>query len=237
MGQPTAAIPVYKVQTLVIDAEDDETTEVSNVYILPKVKAKRANINLASDSTQLGKVARKVSFLDQGSKVTNSRLLLIQKNKNQCNTSPPFSSVISKSEGSDDYEVFAYYFTSHRTANAVSETKSSFLSSQSLKPNQVHDISIPRSTPESITESQFSSSIPYLEGGDQAEVTKESAFIPLDNELQDAEIKEPHGLNKSTRSTRGQPPERYGDVYTFSALRLNAFDQPWYKQNTFIPCT
>ena len=68
--------------------------------------------------------------------------------------------------------------TSHTTASDSSEIKSSFLSDESLKPNQVQDliqdISIPQPTTESIFEDWFSSSMPNLEHSNQADVTKDS---------------------------------------------------------------
>ena len=65
-----------------------------------------------------------------------------------------------------------------------SETRSSFLSDDFLKPNQFYNISIPQLTPESLVESPYSSSICYLEGSYQPEATKDSAPIPDENESQ-----------------------------------------------------
>ena len=62
--------------------------------------------------------------------------------------------------------------TSHTTARDSTETKNSSLLGESLKPDQTQDISIHKSTPESITESQVSSCMPYLESTDQTEMTK-----------------------------------------------------------------
>ena len=70
--------------------------------------------------------------------------------------------------------------------------------------------------------------MPYLEDSDQTEVAKDSVFVPNDNKSWDEEQLWP------IRSTRGQPLERYGKVYTFSVLHSNASNQPWYKHIIFI---
>ena len=59
-------------------------------------------------------------------------------------------------------DVFTDPMTSHTSANDSPEIKSSFLSDESLKPNEVWDltINIPQSTTKCITKSQFSSICP-----------------------------------------------------------------------------
>ena len=96
---------------------------------------------------------------------------------------------MSNSESNDEDEVFTDSLTLHMTINDSSGTESSFLSRESLKQNHVQDISIPQSKPESIIESQFSSWMPYLKGSDQCEVTKDSVFVPVENESRDEEIR------------------------------------------------
>ena len=60
-----------------------------------------------------------------------------------------------------------------------------------MKPSQVQgltqDISIPQPTPECITESQFSSSMPYLEGSDQTDVIKGTVVVSDENKPQNEE--------------------------------------------------
>ena len=53
-----------KENTSVTDAEDEETTKVPSVPILPKVKPRRGGTTPASVSTQLEKVAKKVTFAE-----------------------------------------------------------------------------------------------------------------------------------------------------------------------------
>ena len=81
--------------------------------------------------------------------------------------------------------------------------------------------------------------MPYLEDTDLSEMTNNSVFIPADNEVQSKDIEEPSASQpeprRSTRSTRGQPPVRYGKVYNFGAKTSDASKQPWYEQTIFIP--
>ena len=79
----------------------------------------------------------------------------------------------------------------------------------------------------------------YREDTDQTEVTNYSVFIPVDNEPQSEKIEEsptypPEPRKRSIRSTTGQPPVKYAKVNTFG-VTSNASNQPWYKQNIFIP--
>ena len=112
-------------------------------------------------------------------KVTASGPQSISRNKTQYNTPSPFSSIIPDHESSDEDDGFINSLTSHPTANDSTETKSYFLPGKSLKPNQVQDISIPTSTPESVSESQFSSRVPYLESTDQTTFTDNSVLYLL----------------------------------------------------------
>ena len=53
-----------------------------------------------------------------------------------------------------------------------------------------------------------------------------SVIFPADTELQDEETEEPPTSppepRRSTRGARGQPPVRYGKVYTFGAIASGA---------------
>ena len=73
----------------------------------------------------------------------------------------------------DKDDVFTDSMTSHITASDSSEFKKKFfLLDESLKPNQ--DTSLPQPCIHSNTESQFSSSMPYLESSDQSDVSRDS---------------------------------------------------------------
>ena len=56
----------------------------------------------------------------------------------------------------------------------------------------------------SVTENQFSSSIPYVESPDQTDVSKDCQS----QEEEDEEIEVPPEPRRCTRSTRCQPPEK-----------------------------
>ena len=83
--------------------------------------------------------------------------------------------------------------------------------------------------------------MPCLKDADKTEITNNSLFAPVDYELWDEEIEEPHTSQHESRMSiriiRGQHPVRYGKVYTSGALRSNALNQPWYKWTIFITCS
>ena len=85
---------------------------------------------------------------------------------------------------------------------------------------------------DSKTESQFSSSMAYLEESTpliddnstpsviNTSDTHDSVFVSDSSPDVSSPISSPVTpiLRRSTRSTRGKPPERYGKVYTFDTL-------------------
>ena len=81
----------------------------------------------------------------------------------------------------------------------------------------VEDISNLKSP--SVTESQFSPDIPYLQGSTQPDLTQDSMFTqqPSDSITQDTPTPSPAGPpapRRSARSTKGAPPVCFGKVYT-----------------------
>ena len=78
------------------------------------------------------------------------------------------------------------------------------------------------------TESQFSSNLPYLEdstplvvsSSDSHASADDSVFVSDSSNNVSSPISSPVAPipRRSTRSTRGKPPERYGKVYTFDTL-------------------
>ena len=97
------------------------------------------------------------------------------------------------------------------------------------------------------TESQCSSNMPYLEESTQSDntttsnntSTEDSVFTSHSNNNQhECQITSPTPPipRRSTRSTRGQPPERYGQVYTFGTIINSAPECPKYRQTMYIPC-
>ena len=129
--------------------------------------------------------------------------------------------MLNGEESSEEEELDTDSLTSHTT---VSDTTIGNLSS-SLGPisSRVED-----PNPISKTESQFSSNMPYLEDSTPPETspssshasTDDSVFMSESNDTTSSPICSPAPPipRRSTRSTRGKPPERYGKVYTFDTL-------------------
>ena len=102
---------------------------------------------------------------------------------------------------------------------------------------------------DSKTENQFSSSMPYLEEstplmGDNStpsainiSESHESVFVSDSSPDISSSISSPDTPilipRRSTRSTKGKPPERYGKVYTFDTL----VDMGSYFQCPYDYCT
>ena len=130
---------------------------------------------------------------------------------------------------SSDDEVYTDSLTSHTTASDSSTNNlTSFLDPSVL----------PKAT--SKTESQFSSSMPYLEGSTPTTPTipsmesvkpsptrasnrpDDSVFAsdPSSETQHEASSPEPPMPipRRSTRSTKGKPPERYGNIYAFDTI-------------------
>ena len=130
---------------------------------------------------------------------------------------------------SSDDEVYTDSLTSHTTASdSTTNNLTSFLE-PSLLPKAI-----------SKTESQFSSSMPYLEGSTPTTPTipsidsvkpssttasnrpDDSVFTsdPSAESLHEASSPEPPMPipRRSTRSTKGKPPERYGNIYAFDTI-------------------
>ena len=85
-------------------------------------------------------------------------------------------------------------------------------------------------------ESQFSASMPYLEETIQSDNTStaDSVFTSHSNNVEDnqpeSQITSPGSpIPRSTRSTKGKPPERYGQVYTFGTIINYTPECPKYR--------
>ena len=124
-------------------------------------------------------------------------------------------------DSSEEDEAYTDFLTSHTTASdsTIGNLTSSLgpISSRVEEPNIV-----------SKTESQFSSSLPYLEdstplvvsSGDSHASADDSVFVSDSSNNVSSPISSPVAPipRRSTRSTRGKTPERYGKVYTFDTL-------------------
>ena len=140
----------------------------------------------------------------------------------------------------DSNEENAYdSLTSHTTAH--SSTSADFQSTETNSP-----------IPDSITESQFSTVMPYQEDSGQtstevfteASDTEPHTSQQLSKSFDISETSKVSKVNetpppspiprRSTRSTRGAPPVCFGRVITHSTRISNMFDSPVYRQTLFV---
>ena len=86
--------------------------------------------------------------------------------------------------------------------------------------------------------------MPYLEETIQSDnaSTEDSVFTSQSSNVNDNKHESqitfptPPIPRRSTRSIRGHPPERYGQVYTFGTKINNAPECPRYRQTMYISC-
>ena len=103
--------------------------------------------------------------------------------------------------------------------------------------------------PHSITESQFSAVMPYMEDSGQTSSNvflETSATDPHTSQqfpqsLDTSEASSPNGTpaqspvpRRSARSTKGAPPVHFGKVITHGTRISNMFDNPIYRQTLFV---
>ena len=243
--QPTPGIPVYKVNCIAggrtrvlhhnlllplqgrfrqsegqagIDTPDPEEEEEEDsglpcVPQAPQVRDGKGPPPSQTKPTQPSEASRQDASNDLSKKTSSSKLV-------------PES--LFTLDSSDD-EVYTDSLTSHTTASdSTTNNLTSFLE-PSLPPKAI-----------SKTESQFSSSMPYLEGNTPTTPTipsidsikpssitasdrpDDSVFTsdPSAETLDEASSPEPPMPipRRSTRSTKRKPPERYGNIYAFDTI-------------------
>ena len=153
--------------------------------------------------------------------------------------SPPES--ISGDGDSDEEEEIMYNtdsLTSHTTAS--SSTSADILSAEASN-------SIPPMS-DSVTESQFSTIMPYMEDTGQ---TSDSVFLDTSSSIDphvsqpiptpsietdsvaSSPVDETPAPRRSARSTRGAPPVRFGKIIAHST---RVTDTPTYRQTLFVSC-
>ena len=230
IAQPTPGIPVYKVKCIAggrtrvlhrnlllplqgrlrqtegqmgIDTPDPEEEEEEDSGAFPS----------QTKPIHPGEASRTDAFNDLSKKASSSKHM------------PESLFTLDNSDG----EVYTDSLTSHTIASdSTTNNITSFLE-PSLPPKAI-----------SKTESQFSSSMPYLEGNTHTTPTilsiddtkpssntasdrpDDSVFTsdPSAETLDEASSPEPPMPipRRSTRSTKGKPPERYGDIYAFDTI-------------------
>ena len=68
--------------------------------------------------------------------------------------------------------------------------------------------------------------------------TEDSVFVSQSNNTTPGQTTSPAPPipRRSTRNTKGKPPERYGQVYTFGTVISPCAECPIYRQTMYIPC-
>ena len=237
IGQPTPGIPVYKVEcvagerTRILyrnlllplqgmirqpggleveglpspDEEEDEEDGMPGVTRAPQVRARRRDTTPQSSPTQQVKASGKDALADLKSKDSSD----LRKVSDRLDD-----------ESSEEEELYTGSLTFHTIAS-----DSTTIGNLSCPLGPVTS-RVEEPSAISQTESQFSSNMPYLEETTQSgntsassnASTQDSVFTSHSNDTQlESQITSPAPPipRRSTRSTKGKPPERYGQVCTF----------------------
>ena len=189
------------------DEEEDENDGMPGVTRVPQVRTRRRNITPLSSPIQHLKASGKDASADLKSRVPSDFR--------------QFSDMLD-GESSEEDELYTDSLTSHTKASdsTIIGNLSSPLGPTSSRVGDPSTVSQ--------TESQFSSNMPYLEEITPSEntssgnhtSTEDSVFVSQSNDTTPSQTTPPAPPipRRSTRSTKGKPPERYGQVYTFGTL-------------------
>ena len=168
---------------------------------------------------------------DLESGASDSRLLSKHQNHSLL-AAPSTPELMSGDEDSSQKEMYTNSLTSHTTASG--STTADLLTSTA---SAVEDIF----KPPSLTESQFSPDMPYLEGSTQPNLTKDSVFTQqlsdsVTHDTSTLSHPEPSAPRRSARSTKEAPPLYFGKVYTCSTIISNVAESPKFRQTLYVPC-
>ena len=207
------------------DEKEDEDNGMPGVTKVPQVRARRRNTTPQLGPTQHVNASVKDASADLKSKVLSDFRQL---------------SDLLGGESSKEEELYMDSLTSNIIASD-STTIGNFSCSPDPTPSRVEDPSTV-----SQTESQFGSNMPYLEETTPSEntstsndaSTEDSAFVRQSNDTTPSQTTSPAPPipRRSTRSTKGKPPERYGQVYTIGTVISPNPECPKYRQTIHIPC-
>ena len=146
-------------------------------------------------------------------------------------TTPSSPESTSGDEDGSEEEMYTDFLTSHNTAS--DSTSAELLTSTA---SAVEDIS---SNPPSVTESQFSSIMPYLQESSQPGEAHDSVFTEhssqqFSDSTQHVTLPpsppESPAPRRSARSTKGEPPVQFGKVYTYSTIVSKVAEAPKFRQ-------
>ena len=157
--------------------------------------------------------------------------------KNPLIVIPTSPEPMSGDEDSGEAEMYTDSLTSHTTAS--DSTPDDLLT---FTASAVEDIS---NIPPSLTESQFSTVMPYLEESTQLDQIDDSVFTNQSSQQPSDSVTcdtlptgppEPPAPKRSARSTKGAPPVHFGKVYTYSTIVSKMAEAPKYRQTLFHVC-
>ena len=196
------------------EEEEEEDSGLPGVPQAPQVRAGKRPASPQQKPTQPREASRQDASVDLSKDSSTSRLL-------------PES--LLTIESSDD-EVYTDSLTSHTTAS--DSTIGNLTSPLGPLLSRVEGPNV-----DSKTESQFSSSMPYLEDSTPltpltdndtpsaitvSDSPDDSVFASDPSPDTSSSVSSPETPmpipRRSTRSTKGKPPERYGNIYTFDTL-------------------
>ena len=189
------------------EEEEEEESGIPGVPKAPQVKAGKRHVSPQAKPTQHMEASSQDASADLKSRDSTDFRLLPDR--------------LFSEDSSEEEEVYTDSLTSHTTAS--DSTIGNLTSSLGPIPSRVEEPNIV-----SKTESQFSSSMPYLEDSTHLVVSSsdshasadDSVFVSDSSNNVFSPISSPVVPipRRSTRSTRGKPPARYGKVYTFDTF-------------------
>ena len=251
VGQPTPGVPVYTVKSLA----GGKTKVLHRNLLLPlqgRIRQEGETVGEGvtdSDEEEEGravrpKVARapkgrpRVTTKPQGSPTPAEH----SASSLSDHSSPESISGDEDSNGEDEITYNTDSLTSHTTTS--SSTSADILSAEASN-------SIPL-MPDSITESQFSTVMPYMEDSGQ---TSDNVFLETSSSIDphvsqhipqtdtsnayspvETTLEQTPAPRRSARSIRGAPPVHFGKVITHCIRVSNMKDTPAYRQTLFVSC-
>ena len=254
VGQPTPGVPVYTVKSVA----GGRTRVLHRNLLLPLQGRVRQpggtegeGISGSDDEGEGGDVMPKVARApkERPRSTTKPKLSPTQQKEASVVTDAsadprassktmPFSpESISEDEDSDGEEMYTDSLTSHTTASNSS--------SADLLTSTASTVEASSSIPTSVSESQFSTVMPYLKETSQSDHAPDSVFTETSTEHSSQQVNdspipssppESPAPRRHARSTWGAPPVHLGKVFTHSTIVSKMAEAPTYRQTLFVSC-
>ena len=197
------------------EEEEEEESGIPGVPKAPQVRTGNRHVSPQAKPTQHMEDSNQDTSADLKSRDSSEFRLL--------------PDTVLSEDSSEEDEVYTDSLTSHTTAS--DSTIGNLTSSPGPNLSRVEEPNLV-----SKTESQFSSSMPCLEdstplvvsSNDSHASADDSVFVSDSSNNVSSPISSPVAPipRRSTRSTRGKPPEKYGQVYTFdTSVNMGSYFQ------------